>query len=290
MFGYVRPFKPEMKVRDLELYRAAYCGLCHTLGGEYSPLMRLSLSYDLTFLALLLSGLRPGRCEFDRRRCPVHPLRRRPVCRRTEEFRLAADVGVILVYYKLRDGMRDRAAGDRARSLALMPAAAPAHRRARNRRADVERLAVRYTADQAQAEKTGAGLDAAAEPTAAMLAGLLAGAAADKTQSRILERFGYFLGKWVYLADAADDLDDDWKCGDFNPLLPVRESAAAPAPDFAVLRRRAAELMNVCNHEMAAAFELLHFYRFRPIIGNILYLGLPDMTEKIRSREKIRPV
>lgn len=288
MFGYVRPFKPELKVRDLELYRAAYCGLCHTLGHEYSQVMRFGLSYDATFLALLLSGLRPGRCEFDRRRCPAHPLRRRMVWRATEEFRMAADAGVILLYYKLRDSFRDRAPGDRARAAALMPIVASAHRRARKRRSRVEALAARFSRAQAEAELGRAGIDAAAEPTAAMLAALLSSAASDASQARVLERLGYFLGKWIYLADAADDLESDRAHGDFNPLLAVPGDGAPPADD--AVRQRAAGLMNYCNHEIAAAFELLRFYRCRPLIGNIIYLGLPDMTEKIRKREKIRPV
>lgn len=278
-----------MKVRDLELYRAAYCGLCHTLRRDYSPAMRLGLSYDATFLALFLSGLRPGRCEFARRRCPAHPLRRRAVLGPTEEFRLAADAGIILLYYKLHDGLHDRARGDRARSAALMPVVAAAHRRARARRAHVEKLAAQFAAAQARAEGENAGIDAAAEPTAAMLAALLSAAASDATQARVLERLGYFLGKWIYLADASDDLEADRKNGDYNPLLAAPCEGKADAGD-PVVRDHAAGLMNYCNHEMAAAFELLRFYRYRPIIGNILYLGLPDMTEKIRKREKIRPV
>ena len=35
MFGYVRPYKPELKVKEYELFRAAYCGLCWSLKEKY---------------------------------------------------------------------------------------------------------------------------------------------------------------------------------------------------------------------------------------------------------------
>ncbi len=62
MFGYVRPYTPELLVREYTQYKAVYCQLCRVLGQEYGPLARFSLSYDCAFYALLaLSVQRAGR-------------------------------------------------------------------------------------------------------------------------------------------------------------------------------------------------------------------------------------
>lgn len=52
MFGYVIPNQGELKVRELEEYRAWYCGLCQRLQKDHGILGRISLNYDMTFLAL----------------------------------------------------------------------------------------------------------------------------------------------------------------------------------------------------------------------------------------------
>ena len=76
MFGYVRPFRPELKCRDFDLYRATYCGLCRCLRRRYGLLAPMFLNYDFTFLTLLLwqpeEGFRPCRG-----RCHANPLLKR---------------------------------------------------------------------------------------------------------------------------------------------------------------------------------------------------------------------
>ena len=54
MFGYIRPNKPELLVKEYDLYKSAYCGLCKRMGKDYGRLSRLALSYDGTFLARAL--------------------------------------------------------------------------------------------------------------------------------------------------------------------------------------------------------------------------------------------
>ena len=57
MYGYIRILKPELKFREYDDYRACYCGLCEALHRQYGSLARCTISYDMTFLVLLLSGL-----------------------------------------------------------------------------------------------------------------------------------------------------------------------------------------------------------------------------------------
>ena len=104
MFGYVRPSDDRLSERDRDAFRAAYCGLCHTLGRRYGLAGRMILNYDLTFLAMVLSD---GEGETCLRRCAVHPIRRRCCAANDPALDTAADMSVILTYWQLRDGVAD---------------------------------------------------------------------------------------------------------------------------------------------------------------------------------------
>ena len=78
MFGYVTINKPELKIKDFDTYQSFYCGLCHSLKTNYGRLGQATLSYDMTFLALLLSGLYEPETTLDSHGCIVHPLSKHP--------------------------------------------------------------------------------------------------------------------------------------------------------------------------------------------------------------------
>ena len=68
MYGYIRILKPELKFREYDDYRACYCGLCEALHRQYGSLARCTISYDMTFLVLLLSGLYEPNEELQKRK------------------------------------------------------------------------------------------------------------------------------------------------------------------------------------------------------------------------------
>ena len=57
MFGYVTIHEPELKVKDLNKYKAYYCGLCRVLKEDYGFMGQMTLTYDMTFAIILLSSL-----------------------------------------------------------------------------------------------------------------------------------------------------------------------------------------------------------------------------------------
>lgn len=50
MFGFVRPLRGELKVREWERFQSVYCGLCHTIRSHYGLLQTVMHSYDCTYL------------------------------------------------------------------------------------------------------------------------------------------------------------------------------------------------------------------------------------------------
>ena len=76
MFGYITICRPELKVKEYDTYRTYYCGLCHSLKERYGQVPRLTLSFDMTFLAILLSGLYEEENRQSCGRCLLHPMQK----------------------------------------------------------------------------------------------------------------------------------------------------------------------------------------------------------------------
>ncbi len=276
MFGYIRIAKPELKVKEYEMYKAVYCSLCRTLGRNYGIWSRFTLSYDFTFLALLNMSLDSGCDMIERRRCVCNPLKKCNYCKGEERFAMPAAAAVIMVYYKLLDNIEDEKGLKKAGYVLIKPVLNRARKKAARLFPQIEEIISRYIAEQSKLEKEDcAELDRAADPTAKALASLLQLCSADGVQKRILERIGYCLGRYIYLLDAACDLAGDVKTGSYNCL---KYSAEGEPSDYA--KKRVVPQLYFCSNEAGKAFELLDVKKYKPILGNIIYLGLEDTFKK----------
>lgn len=57
MFGFVTANTGELSKEQKIRYNAVYCGICRRIRQQHSNVARLTLNYDMTFLALLLMSL-----------------------------------------------------------------------------------------------------------------------------------------------------------------------------------------------------------------------------------------
>lgn len=287
MFGYVRLFKPTITMGEYEQYKGIYCTLCKRLGKHYGVLSRFALSYDMTFLAVLEMALSEENPDFCPSRCSFNPTKKCLKAGNTAPIDRAADIGTILTYYKLKDTLADEGFGKRLGALCALPFAAAARKKARKRRPETDRAVAEMTAAQTalEAENT-ASVDRAAEPFARLLQQLAGDIAANDTGRRVLERFGYCLGRWVYLIDAVDDLEEDIQKGRYNPYALAR---GLTAPEqVADTRQYAKETLNACLAECIAAYNLLEIRRFDGILRNILEQGMPHTGKRVIAGEEAR--
>ena len=282
MFGYIKPFKPDLKMKEYDAYRAVYCGLCRQLGSSFGFFSRLTLSYDFTFLGMLCYALNGTVPEVSMQRCCVNPFRQVPMCAQDDTLRYAADISLMMIYYKLLDNIQDSGLIKKAGYSLLRPIAAGARNHAQERCPKEDAVLMQLMVQQRAVEQlAGASPDAAAQPTAAALAALCGGLCPTQDpQLRTLDRFGYLLGRYIYLCDALDDLDDDAKSGNFNPLLADRKP-----PDKEVLEQARASLYMTIS-ELEKAANLLDFKVFEPVIENIITLGLRDTVDGILSKKE----
>ncbi len=271
MFGYIGPFQDELKVREEREYKGWYCGLCRTLGRKYGPAGRLALSYDCTFVALLLSGIEGGGA-LQPGRCPYKPLPKRMIAAPCEALDFAADLDLLLAWHKLADDWRDeRKISASAGRLALAPAAKKARRQRPALAAAIEAGMRELTALERQGCRD---LDGAADAFARMMRQVGEQAGLAGRQGKVLPHVLYHLGRWVYLMDAWADRGKDKKSGAYNPFL-----AAAAG------KERARFLLDLSLNEAVGAFELLEPEAHRGLLNNILYEGCGARMAKILEGE-----
>ena len=264
MFGYVRPIRDELKCGDFDFYRATYCGLCRCLRKRYGPIAPMFLTFDFTFLTLLLWEPEE-RFQVCSGRCHANPLVKKPMCPDSEVLDLAADESMILTWWKIQDAIQDNSMieGMPARSLALL--LYPSYQKARKLRPDFDQTVAECIKKLAQLEEERcASIDRTADTFARILRFAIP---EEDPRSRVLGELLYHLGRWIYLLDARDDFSDDLEKGRYNPLV-YRYGSEGDDQSLKLTLDHSLELMG-------SALQLGEFGCRMPILENIIYLGLP---------------
>lgn len=274
MFGYVRPALDRLSPEQKQLYQSAYCGLCHTMGVRHGFWARFTLNYDLTLLAILLQGGQAhGRCTTHR--CPAHPLRKVKPCLEGMGMEQAADMSLILTWYKLDDDVRDHGCLSGLPYRLARSWFSRAYRKAAQRCPNFD-LQVRQGLQRLTEleEERSPHLD----ETAHQFATILASAAQeleDAFQSRVLYQLFYHVGRWIYLMDAWDDLDEDEAQGRYNPLHQRFQGHAKQEREY---------IATTCSHSIRLsvnAARLLDLGPWSPVVENILCIGMPSVQNAV---------
>lgn len=273
MFGYIMIHKPELKFREFDVYQSYYCGLCRSLKERYGKLGQLTLSYDMTFVALLLSSLYEPETDSGFQRCTVHPLKKH-FYRQNGFVDYAADMNVLLSYEKCVDDWNDEKKF-RKHCMALL---------LKNKNESVckkypEKCKKIYECmkDIHDIEKNQSmDLDGASGKFGELMAEIFA--YRPDEWSETLKRMGFFFGKFIYLMDAYEDIEADLKTGNYNPF---REYVHRP--DF---EEQAERILSMMMAECSKSFERLPIIENAEILRNILYAGVWSRFEQVREKRK----
>ena len=273
MFGYIVVHKPELKVREYETYRAAYCGLCRSLKKRHGRLGQMTLSFDMTFLGLLLTGLYEPETESGCGRCLAHPMQKHRYLA-NPYYDYAADMNVLLTYYKCLDDWHD----DRRLSR-LFFARLLEFRMSGIRRMYPEKAArIGELLEELGALEKGKVYDI--DKTAGFFGEIMAELFVyrkDEWEEK-LRRMGFFFGKFIYLMDAYEDIEEDLKKGRYNPFAELcREDG---------FEEKCQQILKMMMAETSRVFEMLPVLRDAGILRNILYAGVWTRYGQIRCSRK----
>jgi len=278
MFGYIRPLQGELKVRELERFKACYCGLCHALGKRYGIAARFILSYELVFLAMLLWP-QSEPIGIKHKRCMASPLKKRRCCAGSGTLDICAGYSVILTWWKLQDTASDesfvKSLPHRMLSLILKGA----YKKAASQYPVFDgRVREELSALAAYESQDVKSFDMAADKFALILQAAAPDDIPESIRRPLLELL-YHLGRWVYIVDACDDYRSDVKAGRFNPVV-----ARFNPVDGKLRGEDASSLKTTLKHSnniLCSAFELLPENVWADTVRNMVYLGMPDICSRV---------
>ena len=286
MTGYMIVDKPELKVREYELYNSYYCGVCKSIAARYGQFPRMLLSYDSAFLALLLAGLSPEKEEIRQEHCIIHPVKKKFVCREDPAVDHAADILLILAYAKLEDDIRDEG---KLSARVLHAFLKGAYHKLSETYPELIREVSEQLAKLSELEQQKSdSLDRTAEVFGnVMAAAFFAYPQASEQDRTVLKAMGGALGRWMYLIDACDDIGENIKDGNYNPLLQRYGYEKGKETEEAFrdrIREPVSFLLYFHLGEMSRAYDLLTVRKNEGITDNVVYLGLHRKTEEVLKK------
>lgn len=272
LFGYIRPYKPYMRFSEFQVYSGFYCGLCKNLGKNYGQLFRMMLSYDFAFLGILSSASTSEPLYFEPQHCIIHPFRKRLCLKNTETLDFTAAAAVISVYQKLCDSISDTNFIKSIPYRIIRRIALKGYKLAVNRYPKTAEKIQTEMNKQFKLEKENCvSLDRACEPTAEIMSSLAAHIPDNAEQSELFGGFGYHLGRFVYLADAHDDVERDLKHNNYNVLLKYNK-------DIDSARKLADDNINMSLCMIAEYYSKMNINRFKDILDNVIFIGLKNFS------------
>ncbi len=274
MFGYVNVNKESLSSENTEIYQSFYCGLCAKLKEISGAKGQMLLNYDMTFLIILLSGLYELEDEEKEFICKLHPAKKRKMrINRATEY--AAQMNVLLSYRNFADDWQDEG---QMRKRALMKVFEK----------EYKKIAIMYPRQAAAidrciknlkvAEESGEyNVDIVAGYTGEMLSEIFAWE--DGMWSDNLRSLGFYLGKFIYIMDAYEDIGKDIRNGSYNVLFETRRKNRR---DFDTISKlMLVSMMTEC----AKAFERMPVVLYGDIIRNILYSGVWNKFEYLQLKK-----
>lgn len=262
MFGYVRINKMDLTFREFDYYKGYYCGLCKYLKENHGEVSRLSLNYDITFLIVILTALYKLDSDITYERCIANPLKKKMrIVNEITEY--AASMNILLSYYKLEDnlyddnGIKDKLAYELYKGK-LKKAYEKYPQKAEYIKQQLGNLRELEKQESKSIDKV--------SNTFGNLMGEIFVYKKDEYEQN-LRNIGFNLGKYIYILDAYEDLEEDNKKGRYNPFIDYIDKKEE-------LKNKVDRLISMSLGMATKNIEKLNLEFNKSIIDNIIYSGV----------------
>ncbi|WP_278753994.1 DUF5685 family protein [Intestinibacter bartlettii] len=262
MFGYVRINKMDLTFREFDYYKGYYCGLCKYLKENHGEVSRLSLNYDITFLIVILTALYKLDSDITYERCIANPLKKKMrIVNEITEY--AASMNILLSYYKLEDnlyddnGIKDKLAYELYKGK-LKKAYEKYPQKAEYIKQQLGNLRELEKQESKSIDKV--------SNTFGNLMGEIFVYKKDEYEQN-LRNIGFNLGKYIYILDAYEDLEEDNKKGRYNPFIDYIDKKEE-------LKNKVDRLISMSLGMATKNIEQLNLEFNKSIINNIIYSGV----------------
>ncbi|MCX4362342.1 MAG: DUF5685 family protein [Clostridia bacterium] len=288
MFGYVVPDKMNMFMKDFYSYRGFYCGLCKSIGRRCGQLMRIGTTYDMTFLNVLAHAVLDVEMQMKMGTCVLNRVQRKLIGTDDEITLKVVDISTILAHYKCVDDYRDEKSA--SKRFADASVIRRHYKKAKKLYPELDAFISQKYAELAALEgEKCASPDRAAHPFAEIMVKIGETVFGEKNDET-LEKMMYNVGKWVYICDAIDDVDDDFKKKGYNVFLQNYEYKDKAA--FLQEKKQTLEyvLMSAYN-AVLESFDKIQVKKYEGILTNVIWYGMLNNTnELLRRCEKCKKI
>ncbi len=291
MYGYIVPDKSKLRASDFVLYRAFYCGICCQTGKLYGQLPRFTTNYDFAFLSALLHDYAQADLVIEEHKCVLNPVKKKATVMPSPLLEKLAATNIMLAYRKADDGVID---GDGIKYRAVRRMLKKPFEKASAAYPEIAERINASSDEQSKVEKANTGsVDRAAHPFASLMRDLPELLLCGKTDDN-LKVLCYNIGKFVYCADALDDIQDDVKSRRYNPFAAAfgvtKETFDGRAQFIEAHRQELEFTFKACCGRAAEALSTLRLTQSYGLIRNIVCDGMKEKTDELlASRKKLPP-
>lgn len=267
MFGFVAANTAMLEKAQYARYKGCYCGLCHALREKYGFAAKLGLTYDMTFLVLLLNSLYEPTEYHAESHCAVHPVKKQGYWQ-SEISDYAADMNVMLAYLNCRDDWKD-------------DADLPKLLEAKTLEKAYEEISAKYPRQTAainegmrrldEIEKSRKAMPDAASAAFGMIMAELFVIREDRWSGK-LRSLGMNLGQFIYIMDACIDLKEDKRYYKYNPMLYLYGRLDEET--------RFRDILEMFMADCVKSFDALPIVQDADILKNILCFGVWNKFNK----------
>lgn len=268
------------------LYRAYYCGICKATGKMFGQLPRFTTNYDIVFLSVLLHDFTVTDVRFESKGCVCNPFKKKTTVCRNELLDKIVNTNIIMSYYKARDGVLDKE-GLKAR-VAVKMLARPYKKARRAMPAIDETVKTQYEKLFKHERANTVGIDRVADCFAVLLENVAKELLGDKADENIL-KLCYNVGKFVYLTDALDDIDEDFKSKRYNPFSAMYGDYTGRKEFFEKHRDELSFILSVTVNRAIECFNKITFTQSSDLLRNVLHKGLRGKVDELFKSTKKLP-
>lgn len=270
MFGYVNVYKDLLRVCDYNTFRGYYCGLCKQLGKKFNQITRFGLSYDMTFLAILMSSLSDEKSEIKMQNCIAHPLTKRPVICGDKGIEYSAEISIILTYLKLKDDWYDEKS---LKSFVSIFYYLPNKKAIKKHKSKFDTINEYMKKLHLLEKENCSNIDEVADCFGKVLEAVFDRTGSDKA----LAWLGYHIGRFIYITDAYNDIEKDIKNNSYNSFVAMLGKEL----DKEQLKQSIKASLEFTLSEISNSYNLLNIRKNKELLDNIIFLGLRQNVDKL---------
>lgn len=288
MFGYIYPFKPDLKIKYYNTFKSYYCSLCHAIKHNYGNIPRASINFDITFMAILLDSFSSTKPIIQKKTCLIHPTEKKLIIKDNSSINYTSHINIILAHNKIIDDINDE---NNLFSKIIFPISNRYIQKLPKNFENINIIISKYLKDLQilESSKEILSIDEYSHPFGSIVKNIFSfyGKLNNFKENYLhyIENLGYNLGKWIYLIDAFNDIEKDFKRKSFNPILKIHNTNFKKDFDYIKFRKEIKDefssTLTFINLKCLEAFENLSLRKNYDLIENIIQLGMPFKIDRI---------